>query len=180
LSEKICNYYNLTTKINCINVRLSNSYGSPVFQENNCWELVINDLCKTAFNEKRIKLLSDGSPQRDFIHSSDIYRAIEILVNTKEKNLKNNTYNISSGKTFTILELAHLVKSVYQERYYDSIQIIKQDGSISRNADEFFKTEKYIVNSSKLKLLGFMPKTDLLTGINEIFEYLKKLHDTKN
>ena len=29
-------YYNTSTDINCINVRLSNSYGSPVFFDNNC------------------------------------------------------------------------------------------------------------------------------------------------
>lgn len=179
LSENICNYYNLKTNINCINVRLSNSYGSPFFQENNCWWLVINDLCKTAYNEKRIKLLSDGSPQRDFIHSSDVYRAIEILVNTQEKNLQNNTYHISSGKTLTILELAHVVKSVYQTRYNDNIKVILPDGAISEDPNEFLKTDRYIINNSKLKSLGFIPKTDLKTGINEIFEYLEKLHDTK-
>ena len=80
LSEDICSYYNVNTETDCINVRLSNSYGSPVFMENNCWWLVINDLCKTAFSKDEIKLLSDGSPQRDFIQSSDICRAIEILI----------------------------------------------------------------------------------------------------
>ena len=69
LSENICNYYNLHTSIDCINVRLSNSYGSPVLKENDCWKLVINDLCSTAFTEHEIKLLSDGSPKRDFIHN---------------------------------------------------------------------------------------------------------------
>ena len=69
LSENICNYFNEKTATTCINVRLSNSYGSPVFEENNCWWLVINELCKIAFEQNEIKLLSDGSPQRDFIHS---------------------------------------------------------------------------------------------------------------
>ena len=36
LSENICNYFNDKTETECINVRLSNSYGSPVFKENNC------------------------------------------------------------------------------------------------------------------------------------------------
>ena len=53
LSENICNYYNDKTETDCINVRLSNSYGSPIFKENNCWWLVINDLCKTAIEKNR-------------------------------------------------------------------------------------------------------------------------------
>lgn len=177
LSENICNYYNKKTDINCINVRLTNSYGSPVFRENNCWWLVINDFCKTVFSEKKIRLLSEGSAQRDFIHSSDVSRAIEILVNTDKKNLRNNTYHISSGKTLNILELAHTVKKVYQKRYQHEIQIILPDDSISVNPDKFLKTERYIINNSKLKLLGFIPRIDLKTGINEIFDYLENNYE---
>ena len=76
LSENICNYYNNKTNTECINVRLSNSYGSPIFNENNCWWLVINDLCKTAIENNEIRLKSDGSPQRDFIHGDDVAGAI--------------------------------------------------------------------------------------------------------
>ncbi len=173
LSENICNYYSKNSNINCINVRLSNSYGSPVFRENNCWWLVINNLCKTAYNEKKIKLLSDGSPQRDFIHISDICRAVEILINTDKKSPQNNTYHLSFGKTMTILELAHTVKTVYQKRYHNEIQVILPGNSISENPDKFSETERYITNNSKLKSLGFIPKTDLKTGINEIFDYLE-------
>lgn len=179
LSENICSLYNNKTDIDCINVRLSNSYGSPVFQENNCWWLVINDLCKTAYNEKKIRLLSDGSPQRDFIHSTDVYNAIEILINAKKKYFQNNIYHISFGTTLTILELAHTVKNIYQDRYQKEIHVYLSDNSISENSDKFSKAERYIVNNSKLESLGFLVKTDLRTGINETFEYLEEFHDTK-
>ena len=172
ISENICNYYSKKTNTNCINVRLSNSYGSPVFKENNCWWLVINDLCKGAFNKEEIILLSDGSPQRDFIHSSDVCRAIEILINTK-KNIRENTYHISSGKTLTILELAHKVKSVYQKRYNKDILLVLPDKSISENPNKFVETNRYIVENAKLKSIGFSPKADIETGINEIFDYLE-------
>ncbi|MBI9033218.1 MAG: NAD(P)-dependent oxidoreductase [Bacteroidales bacterium] len=180
LSENICNYFNLKSDVNCINVRLSNSYGSPVFQDNNCWGLVINDLCKTVFLEKNIKLLSDGSPQRDFIHSSDVCNAIEVLVKTQVKNLQNNSYHISSGKTLTILEIAHYVKSVYEKRYNYDVNVILPGGEISvKNDTSSLVNEKYTVSISKLKELGFVPKTDLNKGINEIFDYLEMLHGTK-
>ena len=179
LSENICNHYNLTSNINCINVRLTNSYGSPIFDDSNCWWLVINDLCKTAYTKKAIQLHSDGSPQRDFIHSSDIYKAIEILVNTNEKILHKNTFNISSGETLTILELAHMVKSIYKKRYDYDIHISLPNGNNSKSPEKYIKSKRYIVNNNKLKSLGFEPKTDLETGINEIFEYLEGLHNAK-
>ena len=173
LSENICNYFNIKTEINCINVRLSNSYGSPVFKENNCWWLVINDLCRTAYKENKIKLLSDGSPQRDFIHSSDVCRAVEIIINTKQNNIQNNTYHISSGETLTILELAHAVKAVYQERYNQDIQVILPNKIILDDPDTFSESERYVIDNSELNTLGFKPQTGLKNGIKEIFDYLE-------
>ena len=173
LSENICNYYNLKTDTACINIRLSNSYGSPVFEENNCWWLVINDLCKTAFEQNEIKLLSDGSPQRDFIYSSDICRAVEILLETEGKDFKENTFHIASGNTLTILELAHMVKNVFEGRYKKEIPIYLPDNSISTNPRTFRDLKKYSFDTMQLKKLGFQPQTDLLAGISELFDYLE-------
>ena len=171
LSENICNYFNHKTNIECINIRLSNSYGSPVFKENNCWWLVINDFCKSAFNFKKINLNSDGSPQRDFIHSFDICSAIKLIIET---NLKDNIFNIASGKTFTILELAHIVKKTYEDQYQKTININFLDGSSTTNQNEHKNIKKYNIDISRIKKYGFKPKIDLTTGINTIFKYLDK------
>jgi len=174
LSENICNYYNVQSDINCINIRLTNSYGSPVFKENNCWWLVINDLCRTAYKKKKIKLLSDGSPQRDFIHSTDVCRAVELLLCTEKKNMKNNTINVSSGETLTIWELANAVRKIYKKRYNDNIPISLPDGVSKNHAEEASKKTKYAVDNSNLKTMGFTRQTDLESGINEVFDYLER------
>jgi nucleoside-diphosphate-sugar epimerase len=88
LSENICNYFNKTTDTHCINIRLSNTFGSPLFKDNNCWWLVINELCKTLYEKKEIKLKSDGTPQRDFIHIDDVVNSIDILLNHENKSDK--------------------------------------------------------------------------------------------
>lgn len=177
LSENICNYFNAKTETSCINVRLSNSYGSPIFRENNCWWLVINDFCKTALGQNKIKLLSDGSPQRDFIHSSDVCRAVGLLIDDKNNNLQENIFNIASGKTLTILELAHIVKKVYEERYHDEILIYFPDNS--NGLGKFKKTEKYSFDTARIKKLGFDTQTNLKTGINELFDYLEEHYGNK-
>jgi len=173
LSENISNYYNKNTEIHCINIRLSNSYGSPMLKENNCWWLVINDLCKTAFEENKMKLLSDGSPQRDFIHVSDVCKAVELLIKSKGSSTLNNTFHLASGNTLTILELAHIVKKVFKERYHKEIHVFLPDNSVSNDPNKFQNVERFSIDNTKIKDLGFQQKTDLNTGINELFGYLE-------
>jgi UDP-glucose 4-epimerase len=172
LSENICNYYNENTETECINIRLSNSYGSPVFRENNCWWLVINDLCKIAYKENKIKLLSDGLPQRDFIHSSDICRAIGILINSAT-DINENTFNVASGQTLTILELAHIVKKVYVKRYKKNINIHLPNNFVSENPHKHKSLNRYVINNKRIQNLGFHPEMSIEAGLNEIFQYLE-------
>ena len=168
LSENICNYFNNKTDTECINVRLSNSYGSPVFKENNCWWLVINDLCKAAMENNEIRLKSDGSPQRDFIHGDDVARAIDAFINRKKIN-GNNIFHISSGQTLTILELAHKVRLVYNKE----IEIILPDKSISEYPDISNNIDRYRISNNRLNEIGFRQKVNIESGIKEIFKYLE-------
>ena len=135
---------------------------------------MINDFCKTAFEQGKIKLSSDGSPQRDFIHISDICGAVELLINADKKDLKKNTYHISSGETLTILDLAFIVKMEYQNHFNQDINIISSDKSIQTNPDEYLHLDKYTIDNSSLRKFGFKPDTPLDSGINEIFDFLKK------
>lgn len=177
LSENICSYYNANSETNCISIRLSNSFGSPVFIENNCWWLVINELCKDAIKENNIRLKSDGSPLRNFIHSSDLCKAIKILIDSEVKTLPN-IYNIASEMTFSIRELAIQVKSIFNNRYNRNIKIHLPNG---RSIEEKFSnnnTKKFVIDITKIKNLGFCPSTSLEYGINELFDFLEK-YDVK-
>lgn len=171
LSENICNYFNSKTDTECINVRLSNSYGSPVFKENNCWWLVINDLCRSAIEKNQIRLKSDGSPQRDFIHGDDVARATNVLIKSNIK-YEHNIFHIASGKTRTILELAHMVKAVYNQEYNRVIDIILPDNSISKNSDISNENHRVAIDTKRLNNLGFRQKINIKRGIKEIFDYL--------
>jgi UDP-glucose 4-epimerase len=175
LSEQICEHYNRKATTNIISVRLSNSYGEPIFRDNNCWLLAINDLCKTAFLQKKIHLISDGSPQRDFIHGNDVCQAVNILIDTNIKSVENNVYHISSGQTVTLLELAKTIRDVYQNRYGHLLPISTPDKIITG-----FETPKnnnrYQISNEKIKRLGFSPDYNIGSGINSLFNYLEDIH----
>ena len=166
LCENVTDFFNRKSSTRFINIRLSNGYGEPVFRENNCWWLVINDLCKTAVEEQVIRLQSDGSPLRDFIYISDICRAVRFIL---EKSENENVYNISSGITYTIGEIARTVQKIYKQTYGKEIPILLPPGKqLQTNAPS-----RYTIDNHRLQTLGFSPQINLETGIQHIFKYLK-------
>ena len=172
LSEEICNYYNRKTETECINIRLSNSYGEPVFLDAKCWSLIINDLTRSAFENKKIILNGDGSPIRDFIHYSDICNAIDSLV---KNNIKNeNTFHLSSSNSITMLDVAIKVKEVFFEIYGEEIPVF-----INKNerVTEFITNKNSTkVNSISNTLIGkhsIKIDKNLKDGIHDLFTYLQ-------
>ena len=171
MSEQICNFYSNKTDTYCINVRLSNSFGSPIFKENNCWWLVINDLCKTSFSKEYIKLFSDGSAQKDFIHVNDICSSIKCLINNPSTD--KNCYHIATGQTYSILNIAYKIKKVYQIEFGKDIDIFYQDGSKVKKDQNYFDEEDHQFSTTNINNIGFKPKYTIELGIKEIFKYLK-------
>jgi nucleoside-diphosphate-sugar epimerase len=165
IGEVICDYYNRITPVDCRVVRLSNSYGAPIFEENNCWWLVINDLCRMAYQQKQIVLQSDGTPLRDFIHGWDVCRGVQVIIETSELH---TTYNLSSGETLSILDIAQIIKKVFKQRYNIELQVIT--GEPQNDS----KPKKYKFDNSLILSIGFEPKLSLKDGINDLFDYFEK------
>ena len=172
--EDLCSLYTREKGLTCISLRLSNSFGAPVLPDCNCWWLVINDFCKTALQEGGLKLLSDGTPQRDFIPISDVCQALEMIATLPASALKHTLYNLGSGKSHTILEVAHEVVDICADRYGKEFPIILPGGRVSCDAGHHKDVPKFTYDISRLKDLGFAPSGDLRPGIEEVLDFLEK------
>ena len=172
LSEVICDYYNRKTETKCINIRLSNSYGEPVFADAKCWSLIVNDLARSAFENKKIVLKGDGSPVRDFIHYSDICNAIDSLL---DNNIKNqNVLHLSSSISMTMLEVAFKVKDVYFEIYGEEIPVyINRDEQISELTTHVTIAKEVSISNTLIENLSISIDKNLKDGIHELFEYME-------
>lgn len=170
-SEQVVNLYR-EKGIDAVSLRLSNSYGAPVFHENSCWWLVVNDLCQSAFYNHKIKLLSDGSPQRDFIHIDDV--AMSILKLTEKEKLENNVYNLSSNITYTILELAFIIQEQFQQRYVELVPVVNSNDEEFSNAVILSEIPKYKIDNYRILKEGINLTTDIRTGINSLFSYFEQ------
>jgi nucleoside-diphosphate-sugar epimerase len=162
--ELICEHYNRVSTTKCRVIRLSNSYGAPIFKENNCWWLVVNELCRTAYYQHKINLQSDGTPLRDFIHGWDVCRAIHAIIET---SASHSIYNLSSGKTLSIMEIALKIQKVYDQRYGTKLPIKVAAQTILQKAN-------YQIENKLIRSIGYKPEWNLDRGINDLFSYFEQ------
>ena len=66
--------------VSVIIIRCSNSFGIPYFENEKCWKLVVNNFCKSAFQNGRLIINSSGQDYRDFISVGDVVQAIHYLL----------------------------------------------------------------------------------------------------
>ena len=171
LSEEICNYYNRKKKIECINIRLSNSYGEPVFMDANCWDLVVNSLCLSAYKNEKIVLSGDGSAMRDFIYYEVICESImDILI--RNQKLEQNVIHLCSSNSVSMLNVATAVKRVYEMKYNKEIDIFINENELVLG--EFKVKQSYTtISNVYLKTLTDPKQVSIEEGIDRIFSYLE-------
>ncbi|MDA9781679.1 NAD(P)-dependent oxidoreductase [Schleiferiaceae bacterium] len=170
--EDVLNKYNSVKGTNIIHLRLSNSYGEPVVFNNDAWKLVVNDLIKSAFIEKCIRMRGDGSAIRDFIHYSDYLKVLDKII-TLDKP-KSSTYNLSSGYSLTILSLAFLIRNVYKERNNVDIPIYINENEEISIMPRKSQVNQVISNTQLFNDFGHFELLSLKEGINQIFNHLEE------
>ena len=97
-------------QIEGIVLRLSNAYGAPMHKGVNCWMLLANDLCRQAVQGGKMVLRSSGLQQRDFIAITLVCNVIERLSSRDIDALLLGVFNVGSGVSQSVLELAQLVQ----------------------------------------------------------------------
>jgi nucleoside-diphosphate-sugar epimerase len=171
IGEQIVTQFHHTTQTTGLSLRLSNGTGAPVFWENNCWWLVVNDFCRTAHRQGQLKILSDGTPQRDFIAIADLVRAVGQLLTQPLSADLHPVLNLGSGQTYTIWEVAQLVAEVYGDRTGRELPILNATGQAFLPPSQD-RTAKFTYNTHRMQQLGITCQQPLRTTIAGIFEYL--------
>jgi UDP-glucose 4-epimerase len=133
-------------------VRCSNSFGTPYFENEKCWKLLVNDLCKSAFQNGRLIINSSGQGYRNFIAVEDVVRALHHLMKLNNKKEIHNIYNLGSSHTVRIIDIAKKIQKELKDNFdYDyPIEIIKT--SIESN-----NVGSFIFSTKKMEELGFIP-----------------------
>lgn len=156
MSEKFITDYCGLHHLKGLSVRIFSAYGEGLKRQ------FFYDLyTKFKANADYIELAGTGNESRDFICVSDIAEALQVLA--REATFEGEVYNLASGEESFIAPTAQLFA-----------KICGYNGEIRFNQKQF---EGYPLNwkadITRLRQLGFEPKTGLEAGLKHYVHYLK-------
>lgn len=108
-------------------------------------------------NQSPVELWGSGSPFREFLHVDDLAQAVHYAI---DHSLPENLYNVGYGTDLSIRELAELIQKT-----------TGHTGSIQWDATKPDGTPKKLMDSSKLRALGWSPKIALESGIESTYRW---------
>ena len=106
-------------------------------------------------DDKVVRLWGTGKPLREFLHADDRGEAAVLLMN---EYLGQDAINIGSGQEVTVAALAHHIAKVVGYRGIIDFDDSKPDG-----------TPRKLLDSSKIRALGWEPKMGLWDGIEQTY-----------
>jgi GDP-L-fucose synthase len=112
-----------------------------------------------ANNNASVALWGSGTPMREFLHVDDMAQAVLFAL---ENVLPEYLYNVGTGTDVTIKELAETLQSM-----------VGHDGSIEWDSSKPDGTPRKLMDSSKLRSLGWVPHFTLKTGVMDTYAWFK-------
>jgi len=97
-----------TFKMNSISLRFFNVYGKS---QSNAYAGVITKFMQRIASNKPLIVFGDGKNTRDYIHIKDLVQGISKAIDHIDGK-KGRTYNIATGKSVSVNELAELMISI--------------------------------------------------------------------
>jgi len=161
-SEHYCKIYHQVYGLDTLIFRITNSFGPR--EQTVPYKNAINYLIYQAFKRKKITIFNKGNFFRDLIYISDVVSGIITIM---QKGKSGNLYWISSYKKTWFHQLGTWLEDMTNTKvkYVDM-------PSYTKKVD----VGNFVVDSSKLKSLGWKPKTLIKEGIEKTLQYFESLN----
>ncbi len=159
-ADRLVHSYYMTYQVPAVIVRPFNIYGPRQHLEK-----AIPRFVTSALLGKSITVHGNGSSERDFMHVSDLARAIDILIHAPLKKVVGEVFNVGSGKAISIEKIA---RTIVQEMNVPK-SLVKyvgeRPGQVTTFACDFSK-----MNS----LFGWAPKKAFIDGLRETIAWYRE------
>jgi nucleoside-diphosphate-sugar epimerase len=140
--ENLCQLYNKVHDIDTVILRYFNVYGDrqPI---HGSYATVIGLFLKQYWRGVPLSVIGDGSQRRDFTHIEDVINANMLALHYTNRH-NGEVYNIGTGKSYSILEVAQLIS--------DKIEFVpKRNGELNAT----------LADITKAKVIGYYPSVKL-------------------
>ena len=117
MGEELCEYYNRIHGYHIRSIRIFSAYGNGLRKQ------LLWDIYQKYQNTGRIELFGTGEETRDFIHVSDIMRAIDLILSYDGPEA---VINVANGEEVSIRELAE----IYAEKLGAPQNIVSFNGAV--------------------------------------------------
>jgi UDP-glucose 4-epimerase len=153
MGEYLCHAFHNKTDIATIICRFFNAFGP-----NETNPHLIPEIQDQINQGKREIELGNLEPKRDFIHTSDMANAIDLLMNKFDNGI--DTFNLGQGQEYSVTEIVQAFEECLGEKI-----TIKQHPDRIRKSDRMH----LLADVSKLKAFtGWEPKIGILDGIRTL------------
>lgn len=133
------------------------------------FDLVVNNLSGIAWTQKEIRLASDGTPWRPFVHILDVCMAFAEVLDAPTSKVFNQIFNVgATGGNYQIKEIAKVIGKVFPGC---KVSLGKNDGDTRSYKVSFEKIKKTF---PKLKI-----QRSVEEGATELREIFKKIQMNK-
>lgn len=163
IMEQKTDKFAVENKMNCIIFRIFNIYGSGQSDE---YSGVITKFARNILSDKSLMIYGDGLQTRDFISIEDVVSIFCSALTIFEKY--GRIYNIGSGKSISIKELANLMLNISNKKL--PIEFLESNRGEIRFSQASIERAK--------KELNFVPKILLQDGLKEFLQAMNKSNST--
>ncbi|MFX1487223.1 MAG: NAD-dependent epimerase/dehydratase family protein [Promethearchaeota archaeon] len=164
--EQLVKTYNENHGLCLTVLRLANVYGLGIYTLGNT---VTTRFVKAAVEGKPLEIYGSGEQVRNFVHVTDVARAIIKCMNAKEKIINGEVFNIGGRKSFRINEHAGHILRLVKKELGKSANVIHTS---PRSGESYTQNFEYSIEKAE-KLLGYNTCVTLEEGISELIHYIK-------
>ncbi len=151
---ELCQLYTKAYGLEAVALRYFNVFGTGQ-NPNSAYAAVIAKFMQLAAENKPLGIDWDGLQSRDFVSVEDVVQA-NLLAATK--GVPGEIYNVASGRTYTLLELADTIEKV-SGRKLERVSRPKRPGDVHESSADV----------SKITALGYRPSVTLEEGLREMW-----------